>query len=188
MMDKMRNEALRYLGYRKEEVDDVIQNLISECFEELGQLAEPRHVVKRVPLEIVGDGHLKINQEDIYSYHLCRNLKGCHEAILFCATLGIQVDRQIQRYSVTDITRAVVLQACAAAYLESYCDEIQQGMQEITRPRFSPGYGDFDLMYQEHLLEWLDAHKQIGLTKTEGFMLIPTKSVTAIIGIQRSTL
>ena len=187
-MDKMIKEAIRYLGYGKEAVDDLICELICECIEELKQLAEPRHSLKRVPVKIVGDGHLQINQVDIYSYHLCRNLQGCDEVVLFCATLGVQVDRQIQRYSISDITRAVVLQACAAAYLESYCDDVQENIQETTKPRFSPGYGDFDLMYQENLLEWLDAHKRIGLTRTEGYMLIPTKSVTAVIGIQRSTV
>ena len=50
------------------------------------------------------------------------------------------------------------------------------------RPRFSPGYGDFDIHHQEEILRMLDAHKKIGLSMTESCMLTPTKSVTALIG------
>ena len=50
------------------------------------------------------------------------------------------------------------------------------------RPRFSPGYGDFDIHHQEEILRMLDAHKKIGLSMTESYMLTPTKSVTALIG------
>ena len=50
------------------------------------------------------------------------------------------------------MSRAVVMQACAAAYLEQFCDEIQEkiGIEmekegKYLRPRFSPGYGDFSI-------------------------------------------
>ena len=54
------------------------------------------------------------------------------------------------------------------------------------RPRFSPGYGDFSILYQKDVLRMLDAPKKIGLTMTDGYMLTPTKSVTAIIGISNT--
>ena len=51
------------------------------------------------------------------------------------------------------------------------------------RPRFSPGYGDFDICYQEPIVRMLNCAKTIGLTLTDSFMMTPTKSVTAVIGI-----
>ena len=51
------------------------------------------------------------------------------------------------------------------------------------RPRFSPGYGDFDICYQEPVVRMLNCAKTIGLTLTDSFMMTPTKSVTAVIGI-----
>jgi len=56
------------------------------------------------------------------------------------------------------------------------------------RPRFSPGYGDFDIRHQEKLLALLQADKKIGLTMTKSCMLTPTKSVTALIGISREQI
>lgn len=126
---------------------------------------------------------------EIRSTSLSRNLKGCTKVLLFGATLGAGVDRLIMRASVTDMAKAVALQACAAALLEEYCDEEQLRLgRELEadglylRPRFSPGYGDFDICYQEPLMRMLDCAKSIGLTMTDSFMMTPTKSVTALIG------
>ena len=97
----------------------------------------------------------------------------------------------MKKYSVTDMSKTVVLQACAAAELEEYCDEMQKqiaiklGEGLYLRPRFSPGYGDFSILHQRDVLQMLEAQKKIGLTLTEGYMLTPTKSVTAVIGISR---
>nr|WP_283243586.1 vitamin B12 dependent-methionine synthase activation domain-containing protein [Feifania hominis] len=126
----------------------------------------------------------------VQSRGLIRHLAGCDEIILFAATLGAGVDRLIQRASVADMGRAVVLQACAASMIESYCDERQAQLLENYlvqgrhfKPRFSPGYADFSLTYQRDILQLLDAPKRMGLTATESCMLAPTKSVTAIIGV-----
>ena len=86
--------------------------------------------------------------------------------------------------------KAVVFQACAAAVLETHCDELVKNLAEelkeqekYLRPRFSPGYGDFSILHQKQILDSLDATKCIGLSMTDSCMLIPTKSVTAVIGI-----
>ena len=86
--------------------------------------------------------------------------------------------------------KAVVLQACAAALLEEYCDSCQdriaQEMAEegkLPPSKIQPGYGDFDICHQEMLLKILQADKTIGLTMTKKFHADATKSVTALIGI-----
>ena len=85
------------------------------------------------------------------------------------------------------------MQACAAAMLEEYCDEMQDKIAQqlaeeklYLRPRFSPGYGDFSILHQKEILDMLDAPKRIGLTMTDAYMLVPTKSVTAIIGVSNT--
>ena len=51
-------------------------------------------------------------------------------------------------------------------------------------PRFSPGYGDLPIELQRDFLTLLDASRKIGLTATESSMLVPSKSITALIGIR----
>lgn len=49
--------------------------------------------------------------------------------------------------------------------------------------RFSPGYGDLPLSLQNDLLDLLDAPRRVGLTASASHILLPRKSVTAILGV-----
>ena len=188
-MERRIKEAVRYLGYGRNAADERTLALIEDAFAELERTAAPKSVCRIFDLELRADGCIVIGNMEIRSTSLGRNLKGCTKAVLFGATLGAGVDRLIRRVSLTDMARAVILQACAAALLEEYCDEEQlkigaelekEGL--YLRPRFSPGYGDFDIRYQEPLMRMLDCAKTIGLTMTDSCMMTPTKSVTALIG------
>ena len=168
-------EVRRYLGM------DATVSALEEKLEHAGRLllaaAAPKAVWKAVPL---------VQTE---SRDLSAHLKGCSSCFLFAATLGIEVDRLLTRLAVTDSSAAVMVQACAAAYLEDFCDEqcreLAASAEGFLRPRFSPGYGDFSAEYNSQLLSALNASKAIGLSTTAANMLVPTKSVTAVIGILR---
>lgn len=190
-MDIRTREAIRYLGYGKHAIDERTQRLIQDSFKELEQVMDAKFVYRIFEISVPDTDVLKIGKMEIKSKNLSRNLKGCHMAALFGATLGTGVDMLMKKYTIVDMTKAVVLQACAAAVLEEYCDKMQKqiALEALEglylRPRFSPGYGDFSILHQKELLEMLEAPKKIGLTMTEGYMLTPTKSVTAVIGISR---
>ncbi|CUX43435.1 vitamin B12 dependent-methionine synthase activation domain-containing protein [Clostridium sp. C105KSO13] len=188
-MDTMTKEAIRYLGYGKHAVDDHTLALISDSFLNLEAAAGRKSIYRIFDLKQTGDDKVLIETMEIHSKNLAKNLKGCNKIVLFGATLGIGADRLIRRASLTDMARTVVLQACAAAMLEEYCEECQSNIDRelrtqglYLRPRFSPGYGDFDIHYQTQLMQMLDCAKLIGLTMTDSFMMSPTKSVTAVIG------
>lgn len=188
-MERRIKEAVRYLGYGKNAADERTLALIADAFTELERTAAPKSVCRIFDVEQTEDGRIIIGNMEIKSSSLSRNLKGCTKTVLFGATLGTGVDRLIRRASVTDMAKAVVFQACAAAFLEEYCDEEQTRIGKelkkkklYLRPRFSPGYGDFDIQYQQPIMRMLDCAKRIGLTMTDSCMMTPTKSVTALIG------
>lgn len=192
-MDTRTREAVRYLGYGKCAVDENTLQLIRESFEELEKVADRKSIYRIFELSFIDENILSIGNVEIQSKNLYKNLKGCEEVILFGATLGTDVDRQIRKYELLDMSKAVVMQACAATVLEEFCDEMQEKIEvqmeaerKYLRPRFSPGYGDFSILHQREVLAMLEAPKKIGLTMTEGYMLTPTKSVTAVIGINRT--
>lgn len=189
-MDTRTKEAVRYLGYGKTAVDDTTLHLIQESFAILDRIGEPKNVYRIFELSFPKKEELQICNLHIKSKNLYKNLKGCEQVVVFGATIGTTVDRQIRMYEFTNIAQAVVMQACAAAYLEQYCDEIQDRIAQklerenlYLRPRFSPGYGDFSILHQKEILSMLEAPKKIGLTMTDSYMLTPTKSVTAVIGV-----
>lgn len=191
MTDGKTREAIRYLGYGRNAVDERTSRMIEESFKELEGCANAKSVYRIFECTMDAEESLLIGNVRVHSKNLYKNLKNCREVILFAATLGIETDRLLKRYSISDMSRAVVLQACAAAYLEEYCDNCQNELEDSLqgrwlRPRFSPGYGDFDIRHQEDILKMLDAMKRIGIGRTESYMLTPTKSVTAVIGISQT--
>lgn len=192
-MDIRTREAVRYLGYGRHEIDERTLLLIEECFKELEKIAEVRFIHRIFEINFLNESEFKIGTLLIKSKNLRKALKGCGLAALFGITLGTAVDRQMRRYELLDMAKAVVFQACAAAFLEEQCDQIQEKLgQELEkeglylRPRYSPGYGDFSILYQKELLQMLETAKKIGVSMTEGYMLIPSKSVTAVIGLSKT--
>ena len=78
--------------------------------------------------------------------------------------------------------------ACGSALVEAGCDaaerEIAGRMPGLyLTDRFSPGYGDMPLAQMREICEVLGAQRAIGLTVSAGGVMIPRKSVTAILGI-----
>lgn len=189
-MDKRTKEAVRYLGYGNHAVDEDTLLLIEGSFQELEKAADKRIVYRIFDLFSDGGDEIRIGDLSVKSHSLSRNLKGCMQVILLGATLGTRVDMLLRRYAVSEMARSVTLQACAAAVLEEYLDEWQEEQKRrmekkglYLRPRFSPGYGDFSILCQKPVLRMLDASRAIGLSMTDGYMLTPSKSVTALIGI-----
>lgn len=117
-------------------------------------------------------------------------LRDCSECIIMAATLGQKSEMLLRRAQITDMTEAVILDCCASSAIESICEQINDDLRceyeaagKFLTDRYSPGYGDMPLTLQTELCGLLQAEKRIGLSGSPGLMLIPSKSVTAIIGI-----
>lgn len=188
----IRSETIRYLGYGKVAPDAQTEKLILECIDELNHLAEPKFVFRRFPLTVLSSTTVESAGIIINSTKLAKNLNGCDEIIFLAITLGINVDRLLSKYIKLHISKAAVFQSASAAFLEEYCNKWQRSLEQelikdglFLRPRFSPGYGDFSLEYQSSILGILDASKKIGLMLTDANLMLPEKSITAVIGITK---
>lgn len=119
---------------------------------------------------------------------LSKKLSGCSRVILFAATVGIQLDRLIVKYSKISPSKALMFQALGAERIESLCDTFCNDMNNELgvrlKPRFSAGYGDLPLEVQKDIFRVLDCPRKIGLTLNDSLLMSPTKSVTAIVGIE----
>ena len=137
------------------------------------------------------DGALNLGFTVTDSRDLSKCLNGCDRILLFAATVGIELDRQILRYSRLEPSMALCLQAIGSERAEALCDafcndmEMQYNEQGFSlRPRFSAGYGDLPLSLQEDIIKTLNTPKNIGVSLNESLLMSPSKSVTAIIGIK----
>lgn len=195
-MKKIKNEIFRYLGYRNVARDEVTEALADEVLEEFKTAVNPKSVYKELKILLKNDNIIEIYDENdlmkIQSKGLFKNLLGCEKIILFASTLGREADMIIKRYEVSNMAKAAVSQACGAALIEAYCDELQENIRKsyegkyFLRPRFSPGYGDFDLVHQRDVFKILDCQKRLALSLTDNCLMIPSKSVTAVIGLSKS--
>lgn len=190
-----RREVYRYMGLGGQTPDEALQQMTEECIQELYRVAEPKYVHAFFPLEQLSQTELDLGFMQVPSKNLSKNLRDCDRVAVMAATLGAGVDRLLHRYEVTAITRSVILQAAAAALIEAVCDVCQEEIAGIAgaegyflRPRFSPGYGDFDIANQKPVIQVLQASKRIGLTLTDSSMMVPTKSVTAVIGLSKKAV
>ncbi len=184
-----RKETLRYLGYRGQEIEQKTAQMIEETAEELEKGSSPKSIYQEYSCQVLGD-NVKIGELTVSSHNLAVNLKGCERAVLLAATIGRAADFMIRKYSVSNLAKAAVVQAAGAACIESYVDEVEEEVRRnavkrglFLRPRFSPGYGDFALEHQKDIFQMLECSKRIGVTLTEGNLMMPSKSVTAVIGL-----
>lgn len=189
-MEISRREILRYLGYGRQEADERVAEKIEECVSELEKAAAPKSIYRVYPLKLLPDGTIDFTVFQTRSKNLSKNLKDCSQVILFAATLGVEVDMLLQRYTKLEMSRAVVMQAAATAMTEAYCDEKNTELKKAfeaeglyLRPRFSPGYGDFPLECQRQLTAVLETSKRIGVMLTDSLLMTPSKSVTAVMGV-----
>jgi len=190
-LDINKDEVLRYLGYKGQDMDESMNNTIEECREEIKKVIMPRVVYGYKNIKPSDEGvevvatNLILRGKDIKEH-----LKNSTECVLMAVTLGNEVEKRTRLYEKTNLTKALILDACATTAVEEVCDIVENGVKEkaslngmnITF-RYSPGYGDLPLDVQNSFLRVLEAQKKIGLTVSENNLLFPRKSVTAIIGI-----
>lgn len=207
--DVNEKEIYRYLGYGKSNPDESVRKIVDEVLHQLLIQIKPRAIwmtcdcmmegnciwIKRATSDWEQDtSQSEFSKDDadvmLKSNHLVKNLKSCHKVIVFAATIGIEADKLLHRYEISNMAKASVAQACGAACIEAYCNKLQlelkqkaEGMGLVLRPRFSPGYGDLPLETQESIFTMLDCAKRLGLTLTDSMLMYPTKSVTAFIGL-----
>ena len=182
-----KGEILRYAGIKENSSE--MEALIDASVSELKGKLSYKFCFGEFPL-CFSDNRIDLGFVRCESEKLRINLRGCHKTIVFAATIGIEVDRMIARYSHTSPAKALILQAIGAERIEALCNSfcadlsMEKALEgEKLRPRFSPGYGDLSLDIQKDIFRALDCPRRIGLSLCDSMMMSPSKSVTAIVGV-----
>ena len=176
-------EIYRYAGVQKVSLQD--EELVEKCLQEAEGAFHFRVCYAVFPVQVAGDV-VEFEFAKTTSKHLAKHLKNCDQAIVFCATIGLDIDRLIAKYGVVSPAKALTFQAIGAERIESLCELFYEEMRakyNNLKPRFSPGYGDLDLAFQSDIFSALDCAKKVGVTLTDTLLMSPSKSVTAIMGI-----
>jgi 5-methyltetrahydrofolate--homocysteine methyltransferase len=191
-------ECARYLGYGTSSPDETVLRMMRECEEEVCETANPRFVYKVFPISRNEVGiALEGSSLVLTGNSIQEHLSGCHKAVLLCATLSDKIDRLIRRTELSDMAKAVIMDAMAAVAVEQLCDRAEEMIrseyesheeQAYFTWRFGFGYGDLPLQEEPLALKLLDADKRIGVNINDSLIMFPRKTTACIIGISDSEI
>lgn len=181
-------ETKRYAGLNK--APNFNMRTISEACREVLYIAQPRGSWEIYDYD-AANGIVKAPEPFVLkgqkvTKHLCQAQK----VVIIAATIGEEVEEEIsRRFQLGEYTLALLMDAACTTAVEQVADDMEktiiyyiqkQGL--VPRWRFSPGYGDWPLKAQRRMLE-LSKAESIGMKLTDSLMLMPRKSITAIIGL-----
>lgn len=180
-----RDVLVRLGAYRSEDA-----SMFKRATRELSSLRPSGRYVC-VPVRLEQDA-VYLADRRVESRSLARYLAGCEAALVLAATLGPRVCKAIaQAFEQGRAEDAVWMDAAASVAVDAGLDfMLQQARVQLRKEtgvlqstRYSPGYGDCPITAQGDLFALVQA-QQLGLSLSEGMMLMPEKSVLAVCGVQ----
>lgn len=182
------SEIKRYSGL--DQYSDFPVNLLDQACTEAYLLAQPHGTWQIYDYDvstatIMGSQPLSLQAPKVIEY-----LSGATQVVVMALTIGQKLENKVSQYFISgEYTSGLLLDAAGTAAVEVAADQVcefikQQVAQQgyMTLPRFSPGYGNWDITVQPLILDLANAH-EIGLTVTDSCMLQPRKSITAVIAL-----
>ena len=187
-------EVKRQLGYQEHTVSNPqIEELITEAINEAQEIIKPRGNYLRFENITIQADKLSLGQNDLsfYSQDIAELLANQKQVVILAVTIGPQLEERVNQLFADDqLTKATILDAVGSIAVEETANKLQVQIEaeaeEIGLPsltmRYSPGYGDLDLDIQPQLLKLVQG-QEMGIKCNDSFLLIPQKSITALIGL-----
>ncbi|MBQ7332749.1 MAG: hypothetical protein IJW38_00170 [Clostridia bacterium] len=124
----------------------------------------------------------------VSSASLAKNLSKARRVFLFVASVGHGIDRLIAKFSRTSPLSALLFNAIGTERVEALADSFVAWLEKENcakaLSRFSAGYGDLPLALQKDVFEILKPERQMGVFLSDRFVMSPSKSVTAFVGLE----
>lgn len=185
------HEAFRYMGCRGS-FDSDIENELKNAAALIEKTSNPRFITKICELDKSNGLSLVQAGLKLEGKAIAALLHGCEICAIFCATIGNDIEALLRKWQLKDLAFASMLDGCASSAVESLCNIVENELRAeygtqgyFLTDRFSPGYGDLPLSIQPDFCAALDTTRKIGVSVNDSGIMIPRKSVTAIIGFSK---
>lgn len=174
-VDFEEKRILGLIGYRKHSLrlegpQAQLQKLITHEKQRLDDLLHPSSIYTIIDYEETNK-HLIFKDAEKVAFCIC--------------TIGSELEKEVkQLMDRNEMLRALILDALGSEAVEEVAIQSDQIIADGAREmdfwpskRFSPGYGKWDIREQQFIFNVLPG-KDIGVTLTESFMMIPRKSIS----------
>jgi hypothetical protein len=168
-----------------------IAPLVNEYIEHAGNLIEPSYSGVIRDIKSVKGSRIVIEGSVIFqSKVIAQLMEQCEKVAVFLLTIGNHLEETVRQMAEDGlILQATVLDAIGSVAAEAVADFVHRRVGEVARAqglctslRFSPGYCDWGLCQQKMVFEAVGGDSA-GIHLTEDCLMLPSKSVSGIIGI-----
>ena len=165
-----RDEIARCLGYGRNHIPPRVATIVEEVEKTAPRLIEPACSYR-----------MMTNDEYFHSHYVCHI-----GALVVClVTIGPKLEDVVSEYKEAgDLSRALILDSYGSAAAEAAAQAAETIIRAAVAesglkcsPRFSPGYGGWNVAEQKWLFAAVEGDA-LGVRLTEGCMLVPRKSIT----------
>lgn len=174
----MKSDILQQLGYSADIISDIQTNeWIDRALQEVGKIAVFKYTYQRF------NTLLPFLQHPAYLEYLQHDSTETTDYLLVATTLGIQIDRHLQRLQLSDMAYATVFDAAANVFLEHKANEFEADLPlQPLDYRFCPGYRGTSFTDNRLIAAELHAER-IGITFLDSGLMVPLKSMVGIVRV-----
>lgn len=186
-------EALGYLGYANQPLGEDMAVRLDAAMDACARFAPSGAFrVFAVDRDAGSPEGVRLLQTDfaLPGADIARHLEGASAVALLAVTLGYESERVIRRETALSAVDGMLVDAVASSAAESAVESLHAEVSAWASARglhagsrFSPGYGDLPLSVQPAFLKAIGADKLLGIGVTDAFLLVPAKSITAVVGL-----
>lgn len=194
-LDLDKEEILHYQGYSRKKVKEPNQNILRITEEEINRsysLFKPQGIYSLIKIKgFALEGRINLESGLIFRFakSIIKQLKGASHLLVGVVTIGDLLEKKVSElFSQGEYPRALTLDVIGTVAVEDFSRKVRKlARQEVieqgfkTSRHFSPGYSGWEVSQQEIVFKSIPSDN-IGVRLSKGFMMLPQKSLSWVIG------
>jgi hypothetical protein len=188
-------EVAALLGYPKgTQVPQKVHGILTELQMKAVQLFQPMYQYAILSIRSIDEEKQTVTLENMHVFHgegIVEALQYSIKAAIFLVTLGHPIIGEIERLNRVDVSKGFFLDVLSSVAVENFAEQVHLEIAHLilgqglyVGHRYSPGFCDWDLTQQRVLFSVLDS-SELSVRLTDHCMMVPRKSVSAIVGAGR---
>jgi hypothetical protein len=200
-LDLDKEEILRYQGYSRNKVKEPNQNILRITEEEINRgysLFKPQGIYSLIKIKGSAlEGRINLESGFIFRFakSIIKQLKGASHLLVGVVTIGDLLEKKVSElFSHGEFPQALALDAVGTVAVEDFSRKVRKlARQEVieqgfkTSRHFSPGYSGWEVSQQEIVFKSIPSDN-IGVRLSKGFMMLPQKSLSWVIGVGKEII